>query len=75
MSDEGALWTADPSLGVVPEVPEPPEPEKPLFDLDHTPEFNEPETEPEILDQAPAPTIPYIMPESVKWFVIKYGKI
>jgi len=58
MSDEGALWTADPSLGVVPEVPEPPEPEKPLFDLDHTPEFNEPETEPEILDQAPAPTIP-----------------
>ena len=25
--------------------------------------------------KAPAPTIPYIMPESVKWFVIKYGKI
>ncbi len=49
MSDEGALWTADPSLGKIPEVPEPPEPEKPLFDLEHTPELVEPEPEPEIV--------------------------
>ncbi len=48
MSDEGSLWTADPSLGAVPEVSEQTVPEKTLFDLDQTPEFVENEPEPEI---------------------------
>ena len=48
MSDEGSLWTADPSLGTVPEVSEQTVPEKTLFDLDQTPEFVENEPEPEI---------------------------
>jgi len=60
MSDEGALWTADPSLGKIPEVPEPPEPEEPLFDLEHTPELVEPEPEPEIV--APIPPSPPRIP-------------
>ena len=55
MSDEGALWTVDPSLGAIPEVPESPEPEKPLFDLEHTPELVEPEPEPEIVAPSPPP--------------------
>jgi len=55
MSDEGSLWTADPSLGTVPEVPEQTVPEKTLFDLDQTPEFveNEPEPEMPIVPLAP----------------------
>ena len=58
MSDEGALWTADPSLGVVPEVSEPQEPEEPLFDLEHTPELVEPESEPDI-----APPVLPVLPQ------------
>ena len=54
MSDEGALWTADPSLGQIPDVSEP---EEPLFDLDHTPEF---EAEPAQKIVAPEPTPPQI---------------
>ena len=55
MSDEGSLWTADPSLGTVPEVPKQTVPEKTLFDLDQTPEFveNEPEPEMPIVPLAP----------------------
>ena len=71
MSDEGALWTADPSLGVVPEVPEQPEPEAPLFDLNHTPELVEPEPEPEIIT-TPTPSPPAIpqipvLPSGPNW--------
>lgn len=56
MSDEGALWTADLSLGAIPEVPAPPEPEKTLFDLEYTPEFDESEPESEAV--APTPPLP-----------------
>jgi len=54
MSDEGALWTADPSLGQIPDVSEL---EEPLFDLDHTPEF---EAEPVQNIVAPNPNPPKI---------------
>ncbi len=60
MSDEGALWTADPSLGTIPEVPATPEPEKPLFDLEHTPEFDDPEPESETV--APTTSLPPNIP-------------
>ena len=61
MSDEGSLWTADPSLGAVPEVPEQTVPEKTLFDLDQTPEFVENEPEPEM---PIAPLNPPVIPQT-----------
>ena len=55
MADEGALWTVDPSLGAqIPEVEEPQE-TNPIFDLDHTPEPVDSETE-EVI--TPPPRIP-----------------
>tara|TARA_B100000700_G_scaffold57156_1_gene61882 strand:+ start:9680 stop:11491 length:1812 start_codon:yes stop_codon:yes gene_type:complete len=61
MSDEGSLWTADPSLGAVPEVSEQTVPEKTLFDLDQTPEFVENEPEPEM---PIAPLTPPVIPQN-----------
>ena len=61
MSDEGSLWTADPSLGTVPEVSEQTVPEKTLFDLDQTPEFVENEPEPEM---PIAPLTPPVIPQN-----------
>ncbi len=54
MSDEGALWTVDPSLGAqIPEVEEPQEPD-PIFDLDHIPEPVDSEPK-EVIATPPSP--------------------
>lgn len=63
MADEGALWTVDPSLGAqIPEIkgPEP----SPIFDLDHNPEFVEPEPE-EVIVTSPSPTPPPRIPVQI----------
>ena len=60
MSDEGALWTFDPSLGSqIPEIEQPEEPD-PIFDLDHSPEYVESELKEEVTapSSLPPPRIP-----------------